>query len=218
MPDRPPPSRPRPGVRAACLELGRRDPVLARLVEQHRPMRLGPRTPVAARFEAIARSIVYQQLAGRAAAAIWGRTRALAGGAAFVPETVLALDDAALRGAGLSGAKVAALRDLALKASTGVVRLERLGHLSDDEVVAELTRVRGVGPWTAHMFLLFHLHRLDVWPTGDYGVRNGFRVAWGLAEIPSPRQLAELGEPFRPYRSVVAWFCWRAADAVVPIG
>ena len=192
--------------------------MLAALVERHRPMRLGPRTPVDARFEAIARSIVYQQLAGRAAAAIWGRTRALAGraeGRPLQPADVLALDDAALRGAGLSGAKVAALRDLAVKTGTGLVRLDRLGRMGDDEVVDELVQVRGVGPWTAHMFLLFHLRRLDVWPTGDLGVRAGYRIAWQLDEIPSPRQLAELGEPFRPYRSVVTWYCWRAVDGFV---
>lgn len=200
--------------RAASLELAGRDPVLARLVEQHRPMRIGPRTPVAGRFEAIARSIVYQQLAGRAAATIWGRTRELTPGG-FTPEAVLALDDPALRGAGLSAAKAAAVRDLALKTSTGVVRLDSLGRRSDDEVVAELTQVRGVGPWTAHMFLLFHLQRLDVWPTGDLGVRNGYRLAWGLGELPTPQELAELGEPFRPYRSVVAWYCWRTVDGFV---
>jgi DNA-3-methyladenine glycosylase II len=206
------------GHRSASFELARRDPVLAALVERHRPMRLGPRTPVDARFEAIARSIVYQQLAGRAAAAIWGRTRALADqaeGRPLQPADVLALDDAALRGAGLSGAKVAALRDLAVKTGTGLVRLDRLGRMGDDEVVDELVQVRGVGPWTAHMFLLFHLRRLDVWPTGDLGVRAGYRIAWKLDEIPSPRQLAELGEPFRPYRSVVAWYCWRAVDGFV---
>jgi 3-methyladenine DNA glycosylase/8-oxoguanine DNA glycosylase len=171
---------------------------------------------VAARFEAIARSIVYQQLAGRAAATIWGRFRALTDGPVLAPEAVLALDDAALRGAGLSGAKAAAVRDLALKTSTGAVRLESLGRRSDDEVVEELCQVRGVGPWTAHMFLLFHLHRMDVWPTGDLGVRNGYRLAWALDEMPTPKELAELGEPFRPYRSVVAWYCWRAVDVVTP--
>src|SRR4051812_30595196 len=127
-----------PGHHAASYELARRDPVLARLVEQHRPMRIGPRTPVAARFEAIARSIVYQQLAGRAAATIWGRFRALTDGLVLDPAAVLALDDAAMRGAGLSGAKTAAVRDLALKTSTGAVRLDTLGRRSDDEVVEEL--------------------------------------------------------------------------------
>jgi DNA-3-methyladenine glycosylase II len=205
-----------PGHRAASLELARRDPVLARLVELHRPMRIGPRTPVAGRFEAIARSIVYQQLAGRAAATIWGRFRALTDGPVLHPEAVLALDDAAMRAAGLSGAKAAAVRDLALKTSSGAVRLDTLGRRGDDEVVEELCQVRGVGPWTAHMFLLFHLHRMDVWPTGDLGVRNGYRLAWALDEMPTPKELAELGEPFRPYRSVVAWYCWRAVDVVTP--
>jgi 3-methyladenine DNA glycosylase/8-oxoguanine DNA glycosylase len=214
-----------PGHRAASLELARRDPVLAGLVARHGPMRVAARPPVAGRFEAIARSIAYQQLAGRAAATIWGRTRAAVEareaetgrvGPYLRPESVLALDDEVLRGAGLSRAKVAALRDLALKTSTGVVRLDRLGRLSDEEIVAELSLVRGVGEWTAHMFLMFTLHRLDVWPTGDLGVRNGYGRAWGLAEVPTPRELAERGEAFRPYRSVVAWYCWRAVDVVTP--
>jgi DNA-3-methyladenine glycosylase II len=205
-----------PGHRAASLDLARLDPVLDGLVRRHGPMRVGPRTPVAGRFEAIARSIVYQQLAGRAAAAIWGRVRALAGGDAFEPGAVLALDDATLRGAGLSGAKAAALRDLAHKSATGALRLGRLGRMTDDEVVAELIQVRGVGPWTAHMFLMFHLHRLDVWPTGDLAVRTGFARAWGLGSVPAPRELEALGDPFRPHRSVVAWYCWRVLDTATP--
>jgi DNA-3-methyladenine glycosylase II len=202
-------------ARAASLELAARDPIVAALVDRHGVMRLGPRTPVAARFEAIARSIVYQQLAGRAAAAIWGRVRALADGAPLDASAVLSLDDAQLRGAGLSAAKAAALRDLAVKVAGGAVRLDRLGRLTDDEVIAELVQVRGVGPWTAQMFLLFHLHRLDVWPTGDYGVRNGFRIAWGLDELPTASELSILGDPFRPYRSVVAWYCWRTVDGLI---
>jgi DNA-3-methyladenine glycosylase II len=204
------------GHRAASLELARIDPVLDRLVRLHGPMRVGPRTPVAGRFEAIARSIVFQQLAGRAATAIWSRTRALAGDGPFTAETVLALDEPVLRAAGLSGAKTAALRDLAVKTSTGAVRLGSLGRLSDEQVVAELSQIRGVGPWTAQMFLMFHLHRLDVWPTGDLGVRNGFARAWDLPAVPTPKELEALGEPFRPYRSLVAWYCWRVLDVVTP--
>jgi DNA-3-methyladenine glycosylase II len=207
-----------PGHRAASLLLADRDPVLAGLVATHGPMRIPPRPPVADRFAALARSIVYQQLAGRAAAAIWARTVALADDGAFRPEVVLALDDATLRGAGLSAAKAAALRDLAARTAAGTVRLARMGRLTDDEVVAELCQVRGIGPWTAHMFLLFDLHRLDVWPTGDYGVRAGYRRAWGLADLPTPGRLAELGEPFRPYRSVAAWYCWRALEGMVTPG
>lgn len=198
-----------------AAELARRDPVMARLVERHGPMRIGARPPVRDRFERLARAIAYQQLAGAAAAAIWGRVLALTGDAPFAPAAILALDDAELRGAGLSGAKVAALRDLARQVDTGAVRLDRLGRLDDEQVVAELTQVRGIGPWSAHMVLLFDLHRPDVWPTGDLGVRSGYGLAYGLAEPPTPAELAELGEAFRPYRSVAAWYCWRAADAKV---
>ena len=137
-------------------------------------------------------------------------------GAPFTPAAVLALTDEQLRGAGLSGAKTAAVRDLAWKVDTGEVRLDRLGRLPDDDVVAELVKVRGIGAWTAHMFLMFDLHRLDVWPTGDYGVRNGYRVAYDRPDLPSPKELEGLGDAFRPYRSVAAWYCWRAVDVTLP--
>jgi 3-methyladenine DNA glycosylase/8-oxoguanine DNA glycosylase len=196
----------------ASAELAGRDEILARLVARHRPPRLGRPTPVAGRFEALSQAIVHQQLAGRAAASIWARVRALVDGP-FLPESVAALGAQHLRGAGLSAAKAASVQDLAAQVGAGTVRLARIGRRSDDDVVAELTRVRGIGPWTAHMFLLFDLQRLDVWPTGDYGVRNGYRLAWGLDDLPTPRQLEALGAPFRPYRSIVAWYCWRVVDA-----
>lgn len=187
------------------------DPVMARLVARHGPMRLGPPTPVDARFEKLSRSIAHQQLAGKAAATIWGRVRALVDGP-FTAESVLALDPDQLARAGLSGAKRAALQDLALHVAEGRVRLDRMGRRADDEVVAELVQVRGIGRWTAEMFLLFDLRRLDVWPIGDLGVRNGWARAHGLPSAPSPAELDELGERFRPYRSVVAWYCWRACE------
>jgi 3-methyladenine DNA glycosylase/8-oxoguanine DNA glycosylase len=176
-------------------------------------MRLRRRPAVSERFEALARSITFQQLAGRAASAIWGRTRALADGT-FDAATVLAISEADLRRAGLSQAKTDAIRDLARLVDTGHIRLEATGRMSDDEVVEMLTQARGVGPWTAHMFLLFVLRRLDVWPTGDYAVRVGFGRAFALDETPSPKQLLELGERFRPYRSVVSWYCWRTVEPV----
>jgi DNA-3-methyladenine glycosylase II len=107
--------------------------------------------------------------------------------------------------------------DLAQKVISGQVSLDRIGRLSDEEVVEHLVQVRGIGRWTAEMFLLGTLGRLDVWPTGDYGVRAGFASAWGLPEIPAPADLVEFGEPFRPYRSVVAWYCWRVADNPTPV-
>jgi DNA-3-methyladenine glycosylase II len=126
---------------------------------------------------------------------------------------LLALSDEALRAVGLSGNKMASLRDLATKVLDGTVVLapRRLYRLSDEEVTARLSSVRGIGPWTADMFLLFQLRRLDVWPTGDLGVRRGYGLAWRVP-MPTARQLEPLGEPYRPYRSVVAWYCWRAAE------
>jgi len=195
----------------ATTHLSARDPVLASLVARHgppprrRPVRSGRR------FESLVETIVYQQLAGRAAATIHGRLLEALDGS-VTPDTVLSAPDGLLASAGLSRAKAASIRDLAAQVSTGTVALEQIGRLSDQEVVDHLTRVRGIGPWTAQMFLLGTLGRLDVWPTGDYGVRAGFARAWGLGQIPTPSELSELGEAFRPYRSLVAWYCWRVVD------
>ncbi|HEY6532441.1 MAG TPA: hypothetical protein VIY72_09065 [Acidimicrobiales bacterium] len=201
---------PRPH-RDISLALAERDPVLAGLVERHGPMHLPPPPKASQRFEQLARSIAFQQLAGRAASTIWGRVRALVPGD-FTPEAVLAVAPEALAGAGLSRAKQASITDLAEHVADGRVALDRIGRQSDAAVIEHLTAVRGIGPWTAQMFLLFTLHRLDVWPIGDLGVRVGFGKAWGLPEAPSPGALEALGEPYRPWRSVVAWYCWRAAD------
>ncbi len=205
----------RPAWRAAADELARLHPVMSDLRDRHgAPV---PRRGAAPsrRFEALASSIAYQQLAGKAAATIWGRVLDTVG-EPFTPDAVLATDPEALRAAGLSGAKTAALLDLAAHAADGTVRLDRIGRLDDADVVEHLTVVRGIGPWTAQMFLMFDLRRLDVWPTGDYGVRAGFAKAFELDAMPTEKELAVLGEPFAPYRSVVAWWCWREADTVVP--
>jgi 3-methyladenine DNA glycosylase/8-oxoguanine DNA glycosylase len=125
---------------------------------------------------------------------------------------VLAVSFEVLASCGLSGAKASTIRGLAHHVVTGRIMLDRMGRLPDDQVIEHLTQVRGIGPWTAQMFLIGALGRLDVWPVGDYGVRAGFARAWCLDEVPTPKQLAELGEPFRPYRSLVAWYCWRVVD------
>jgi 3-methyladenine DNA glycosylase/8-oxoguanine DNA glycosylase len=187
------------------------DPVMAALVERHGPPRLGGRRTGVTRFEQLAEAICYQQLAGKAAATIWGRVRALVDGP-FTPEGVLATGPDALRSAGMSGSKAASLLDLAAKCEDGTVRLDRIGRLSDEDVVAHLTVVRGIGPWTAEMFCIFTLRRLDVWPVGDYGVRAGWARAYGLPELPSPKALLAEGERFRPYRTYAAWCCWRALE------
>lgn len=203
-------------LRAGERHLRRVAPEFGPLIDAAGPCRLrwGDRRH-GSHFEALARTIAFQQLAGRAASAIWARVRALVDGP-FTPEAVLVLDDARLRDAGLSGSKVASLRDLAARTSDGSLRVRRLGHLPDDEVIEQLTAVRGIGTWTAHMFLMFRLGRVDVWPTGDLGVRNGYAAVMGLERPPSAAELEPLGEPLRPYRSVAAWYCWRAVETVTP--
>ena len=186
---------------------------MARLMTLHGPCRLGPRPRVSERFASLARAIVYQQLAGAAAGAIWGRVLASLDGDCSAAR-VAATEREVLRGAGLSAAKTASLLDLAERDLSGQLGLAGLGRLGDEEVVARLVQVRGIGPWTAHMFLLFTLHRLDVWPTGDLGVRKGYALAFRLEDLPSPTELERAGELFRPYRSVAAWYCWRACERV----
>ena len=193
--------------RRAAEFLARRDRVMANLMKRTTPFHL-PR-PSTNHFAALAESILYQQLAGAAARAIHGRFVALFDGD-LSPEAVLAVPPRKLRAAGLSGRKVASIRDLAAKVVDGTVPLRRIGRLADDEVVARLTVVRGIGPWTAEMFLIFQLRRLDVWPVGDYGIRKGYALAYGLRKLPTPQQLDAAGERFRPYRTVAAWYCWQA--------
>jgi DNA-3-methyladenine glycosylase II len=185
------------------------DPTVAALVERFGPCRIpkSSRPP----FEALARSITFQQLATKAAASIYGRFRALVDGE-LTPEAVLALPEEQMRDAGLSAAKTASIRDLAAHVLAGEVELDRLTRLRDDVIVEQLSAVRGIGRWTAEMFLIFQLRRPDVWPTGDLGVRAGFGRAWRLPERPTPKELEVLGEPYRPYRTVVAWYCWRMLD------
>jgi DNA-3-methyladenine glycosylase II len=189
---------------------------MASLVDRHGPPTLRRRRSTlgaaAGHFEALAESILYQQLHGSAAAAIHRRFVEALGGS-VTPSAVLSTPEAVLRGAGLSGSKEAAIRGLALAVDAGEVPLERLARMPDDEVVRVLSAQRGIGPWTAEMFLIFRLGRLDVWPVTDYGVRKGYAVAYGLGDLPAPRVLRDLGEPFAPYRSVAAWYLWRAAES-----
>lgn len=196
-------------LREASAALAALDPVMARLVDEHGPPTgLRTRRSGQSRFEQLAEAIAYQQLAGKAAEAIWRRIRATVDGP-FTPEAVLAAGYDKVRAAGFSNAKALSLLDLAAKASEGTVKLDRIGRLSDDDVVAALTTVRGIGVWTAEMFLIFTLGRLDVWPVLDYGVRVGYARAYGLDPLPTPKELGPLGERFRPYRSLAAWYCWR---------
>jgi len=201
---------PRISLSAAAAEVARRDRVMAQLIKRTGPFRL-PR-PSTDHFAALAESILYQQLAGAAAAAIHRRFVALFDGG-LSPEAVLALPQRRLRTAGLSGSKAASIRDLAAKVADGTVPLDHISRFSDEEIITRLSVVRGIGRWTAEMFLIFQLRRLDVWPVDDYGVRKGYSLAYGLRELPTPKQLQVEGERFRPYRTVPAWYCWQAVHA-----
>ena len=162
-------------------------------------------------FFYLARAIVYQQLAGAAARTIHGRfVEALKG--EVTPSKVLRVRETTLRRAGLSAAKLAAVRDLASKVRGGEVEIHDLERYEDDEVVRRLSLVRGIGPWTAQMYLMFRLHRPDVWPVGDLGVRAGFAKILGLSAHPTQKELEPLGERYRPWRSAAAFYCWRALE------
>jgi DNA-3-methyladenine glycosylase II len=200
-----------PAATARLLE----DPAFGPLVDRVGPVRLGagPREP----FEALAAAIVFQQLAGSAARTIHGRFVEALGGK-VTPARVLSSPDDVLRAAGLSANKLAAIRDLAERSEAGELALEALCDADDAEVVRRLTLVRGIGTWTAQMYLLFDLRRPDVWPIGDLGVRNGLSRVLGLPSAPSPRESEWIGTGYRPWRSAVAWYCWRAVEVLTPDG
>lgn len=197
---------------AAVKHLAKADPVLGRLMKRAGPFALQTRS-MHNPFEALARNIVFQQLHGSAAEAIHRRVIELFGGGRLRPRDVLGAADEELRGAGLSGAKTAALKDLAAKTLDGTVpTLARLKRMDDEEIVERLTQVRGIGRWTVEMLLMFRLGRPDVLPVGDFAVRKGFMVAYGLDEMPKPKALELHAEAWRPYRSVASWYMWRALE------
>jgi DNA-3-methyladenine glycosylase II len=188
------------------------DPTLARLIERvgafNMPLRL-MHNP----FEALARNIIFQQLHGNAATAIHARVLALFGKSGLDPQDILDAPEEALRGAGLSGAKLVALKDLAAKTLDKTVpTLAQLKRMSDEEIISRLTQVRGIGRWTVEMLLIFRLGRADILPVGDFAVRKGFALAYGLTESPKPKELEAYGERWRPYRSVASWYLWRASE------
>ena len=197
---------------AVAAHLTERDARLGRLIAQVGP----PAIRLAATqssFAALAESIVYQQLTGKAAATIHGRLRGLFSRKRLSPEELLSLEDEALRGAGLSRGKVLALRDLASKTLDGTVpSIRALDALDDDAIVERLMQVRGIGRWTVEMLLIFRLGRQDVLPVHDYGVRRGFQLAYGKRQMPSPKDLARHGERWRPFRTAASWYLWRAVD------
>jgi DNA-3-methyladenine glycosylase II len=190
------------------------DPRFAALIARSRRYDVKPNGLVRP-FDALAESIAYQQLSGKAAATIWGRVRALYPKRKFLdPKMVLKTPDRKLRAAGLSRSKVAALKDLAAKTIDGTVPSSRvLARMGDEEIIERLIQVRGIGRWTVEMLLLFDLGRPDVWPVHDYGVQKGFAKTFGKRKLPTPKQLLKHGKRFAPHRSVAAWYFWRALDA-----
>ena len=200
----------------AHRHLSASDQRLAQLISRSRRYDIEP-NPRLRPFDALAESIAYQQLSGKAAATIWKRVRASFPKRKFLdPKLVLQTPDETLRAAGLSRSKVAALKDLAAKTIDGTVpSAKTLAKMSDDEIVERLVQVRGIGRWTVEMLLLFDLGRPDVWPVDDYGVRKGFAKIFGKRKLPAPKQMMKHGKRFAPYRSALAWYCWRALDDTV---
>jgi len=197
----------------ALAHLTRADKTLARLIRKVGPCQLTPvtrRTP----FQALVRSVTFQQLNGKAAETIFGRVLALFPRKKFPsPEDLLGMSDEKLRAAGLSRNKTAAVKDIAAKTIAGVVPDSRtIKKLSNEEILERLTAVRGVGPWTVEMLLMFTLGREDVLPATDFGVRKGFALTYGLQELPSPKELLAHGEKWRPHRTTASWYLWRAVD------
>ena len=201
-------------MNAAILKhLAARDAVMRRLIREVGPCKLVPETRRPP-FQSLVQAVAHQQLNGTAANTILGRFKKLFPGRRFPrPQDLAAVTDDALRGVGFSRAKVAAIRDIAAKTLEGVVPPSRhIVRMPDDEIVARLTEVRGVGRWTVEMLLIFQLGREDVLPADDFGVRNGFRIAYLLSAMPTVKELLAHGERWRPHRTTAAWYLWRAAD------
>jgi DNA-3-methyladenine glycosylase II len=199
---------PRVSLDKAIEEVRLRDPLLDHLIDRAGPIRHRPRNPYG-HFGTLARAIVFQQLAGRVASIILERVIAASGGE-LTAKALARASDKKLRAAGLSANKLASLRDLTKKTLSGAVELESMSRRADEEVIAELTTIRGIGRWTAEMYLMFELRRLDVWPVDDFGVRLGYGLTWKIDPAPNAKQLAPLGDRFRPFRSIVARYCWEA--------
>jgi DNA-3-methyladenine glycosylase II len=193
---------------AATRHLKKSDPILAAIIEQIGPclMQFGDPT-----FHALAESILYQQLNGKAAATIFDRFTALAGDP-LTPAGILKLTDAQMRGVGLSRQKTAYLRDLAEKTAAGLLEFERMPDMPEEEVIAHLTQVKGVGVWTAHMFLMFTLRRPDILPVGDYGVQAAIKKHYKKRKWPKPDVMTKIAKAWAPYRSVACWYLWRSLD------
>ncbi|MEO6877510.1 MAG: DNA-3-methyladenine glycosylase [Gemmatimonadaceae bacterium] len=197
--------------RSSVTFLKRSDPVLARVIEAVGACRLELRAE-GTHFEALTRSIVFQQLSGKAAGTILSRFNALYPAQSPTPELVLATPDEPLRGAGLSRQKIGYMRDLSLKVHNGELPLDSVETMSDDELIAHLVQVKGIGRWTAQMFLMFRLGRRDVLPELDLGIQNAVQKAYRMRKRPTPKQLTKIGAKWRPHASVASWYLWRSLD------
>jgi DNA-3-methyladenine glycosylase II len=203
-------------VSSAAKQLAAADPRMAALIErlgeidlETRLRRRSEERPADA-YGALLRAIVGQQLSTKAARTIYGRILDLFEGSTPAPEQLLEADESDLRGAGLSGRKVEYVRDLASHVLAGELELDRFGELSDEQVIEEIVAVRGLGVWTAEMFLLFHLERPDVLSGGDLGIRKAVQIEYGLEEMPAPARVLEIGEPWRPHRSLASLYLWES--------
>jgi DNA-3-methyladenine glycosylase II len=195
-------------MRKALNHLKKSDPVLREIIERVGPCRIEYASP---EFHSLAEAIVYQQLNGKAAVTIFKRFAALAG-EPLTPEGILRLTDEQLRGVGLSKQKSGYLKDLAAKTAAGLLDFSRLPDLSDEDVIRHLTQVKGIGVWTAHMFLMFSLKRPDVLPTGDYGVRAAMKKHYRKRKLPQPKDMEKIARAWAPYRSIACWYLWRSLD------
>jgi DNA-3-methyladenine glycosylase II len=188
------------------------DPVLARIITQVGPLQIAHRRE---RFQALVRAIIFQQLAGRAALAIYERFVKIIGGGRFpTPAQVIAASDEDMRQAGLSRGKMTYIRDLAHHVREGTLNFRRFARMGDEEIIADLVRVRGIGRWTAEMFLMFNLRRPDVLPVDDLGFRSAVAKAYGMNELPGAKELKLMGERWRPYRSAAVWYFWQSTRLV----
>jgi DNA-3-methyladenine glycosylase II len=200
--------------RKAIAALREADPVMARLIDEHATLvrRDLKQERAGDAYGALLRSIVGQQLSTRAASTIYGRLIDIFGGHAPTPKQLLAADPEEIRSAGLSRPKVAYLRDLAQHVEDGTLELDRLPELPDDEVTAQLTAIKGLGPWTADMFLMFHLRRPDILPVGDLGIRRAVQVEYRMRKLPDAKRLEKVAHPWRPYRTLACLFLWSSLD------
>ncbi|HET9423873.1 MAG TPA: DNA-3-methyladenine glycosylase [Gemmatimonadaceae bacterium] len=200
-----------PTLRKAVSHLKKADPVMAKLIAEIGPCRY-EKKDFGSHFDALCRSIIYQQLSTKAAGTIHGRFLDLFPSRRPTPEALLAIPEETLRGVGLSRQKLNYLRDLAEKVHTGALPLDHLDELPDDEIITYLVQVKGIGVWTAQMFLMFQLRRLDVLPDLDLGIRNAIKRAYRVRGVPDARRIARIGAPWRPYASIACWYLWRSLD------